>query len=238
MKYLKNIAIFFFDILDFYHQKKILKHLKKIDIKINCFFDVGAHKGLYTDLITKNFKVKKIYMFEPQSKIFSFIREKYKKKKQIKIFKYAVSNKNSLKFLNINKHDLTSSLNKINKKNIYLKFKSKLFGENIDGLIINRIEVKTIKLDDIIAKNKIKKIELLKIDTEGHEFEVLQGVKKNLKKIEILLIEFRRDQFYLNYNNKLIDTFLIKNNFSLFKKIMFPFTKWEDRIYLNKEYFN
>lgn len=238
MKYLKNIAIFFFDILDFFHQKKILKHLKQINIKINYFFDVGAHKGLYTDLITKNFKVKKTFMFEPQSKIFSFIKEKYKKKKNIKIFKFAASNKNSLKFLNINKHDLTSSLNDINKENIYLKFKSKLFGENIGGLIIDRIEVKTIKLDDIIVKNKIKKIELLKIDTEGHEFEVLKGIKKNLQKILILLIEFRRDQFYLNYNDKLINNFLIKNNFSLFRKLKFPFTKWEDRIYLNKKYFH
>ena len=46
-------------------------------------------------------------------------------------------------------------------------------------MVINSYPVKTIKLKNFIEKNKIKKIDLLKIDTEGHEFQVLKGLEKN-----------------------------------------------------------
>ena len=67
MKIIQQIAIIFFDILDKYiHQKRILKFFQKTNIKLNTYFDVGSHKGTYTDLILNNFKVKKVFMFEPQ----------------------------------------------------------------------------------------------------------------------------------------------------------------------------
>ena len=82
MKFIKLIAIFFFDILDiFIHQKKILQIIKKQKKDIKVLVDVGSHKGVYSDLFLKNFNIKKLYMFEPQTKIFKFIRKKYNKNK-------------------------------------------------------------------------------------------------------------------------------------------------------------
>ena len=76
---LKKIAILFFDIIDkFFHQRKILNNLKRINININTLIDVGAHKGTYTDLIINNFTVEKVYMFEPQKNIFKFIKNRYR----------------------------------------------------------------------------------------------------------------------------------------------------------------
>ena len=73
MNLLKKIAIFFFDVLDkYFHQKKILNYLKKNLENIEIFFDIGSHKGTYTDLIINNFNVKKTIMFEPQKIIFEF----------------------------------------------------------------------------------------------------------------------------------------------------------------------
>ena len=126
MNILRYIAIFFFDLIDkFFHQKKILKELKKNNITIKTFIDVGSHRGTYTDLILKNFESKNVFMFEPQKKIFKEIRKKYLKKKNIKIFNVAVSSKNKFSKIFINEHDLTSSLNELNSKNIYLNYKIK-----------------------------------------------------------------------------------------------------------------
>tara|TARA_B100000886_G_scaffold270772_1_gene194738 strand:+ start:367 stop:1080 length:714 start_codon:yes stop_codon:yes gene_type:complete len=237
MIFLKTIAILFFDILDKYiHQKRILKSLKQNRENINSFFDIGCHKGLYTDLILKNFKVKKIFMLEPQKNIFNFIKQKYKKMRNIKIFNYGASNKNSYKKIYINKHDLTSSFSKLNKKNKYLNLKAKLFSSNIYSLIKNSYQIKTIRLENLIKKEKIKFIDLLKIDTEGHELEVLYGLGKKINIIKTLLIEFHNDKVYLGYNNKKIHTYLLKNNFILLKRIKFPFTEWEDRIYIKNKY--
>ena len=49
------------------------------------FFDIGAHKGKYTDLILKEYNIKKAYLFEPQVKMFNFIKEKYKDKNFINV---------------------------------------------------------------------------------------------------------------------------------------------------------
>ena len=159
MKLIRFLAIFFFDMLDkFIHQKKIILFFKKKKIKINFFVDVGAHKGSYTDLILKNFKTKKIFMFEPQKKIFKIIIKKYKKITNVKAFNYAISNKNNFQKIYINRHDLTSSLTKLNESNSYLKKKSKLFIENSkQSLIKETYNVKTVRLSDFLNKSSIKK---------------------------------------------------------------------------------
>jgi FkbM family methyltransferase len=238
MKYLEKIAIIFFDIIDkYFHQKKIIKYLNNNFRNLDIFFDIGSHKGTYTDLIMNNFKVKKVIMVEPQKNIYKYIKKKYKKKKYIIIYNNALSDKQKTQTLYINKHDLTSSLTKIDMKNKYLNLKAKLFGGTINEMILKKNLIKSYKLINIINKDKIKKIDLLKIDTEGHELQVLKGagiyMKKNVKSI---LIEFHNSDIFQNYDAKKIHKYLKKNNFVLKKIFKFPFTTWEDRIYQNKYY--
>lgn len=236
MNLVKSLAIFFFDLIDiYYHQKNIIRYFSrnKIDIKFYC--DIGSHKGTYSDLFIKNFKNLKVFMFEPQINIFNFIKKKYKKNKNIKIYNLAISDKKKSQTLYINKHDLTSSLTKIDKKNSYLNLKAKLFGGSINDLIHKKYMIKSTKLSDIIKKNRVKKIDLLKIDTEGHELQVLKGAGSFLKKnVKFMLVEIHNSNIFLNYDSKKIHNYLLKNKFILKKKYKFPFTTWEDRIYQNK----
>jgi FkbM family methyltransferase len=235
MNLVKSLAIFFFDLLDiYYHQKKIIKYFlrNKIDIKLFC--DIGSHKGTYTDLFIKNFKNSKVLMFEPQTKIFYFIKKKYKNKNNVKCFNIAISDDQSKKLLSINEHDLTSSFSTFNKKNNYLKVKAILFGKSLKKMINKKVIVKTSTLDEIIKTKKIFKIDLVKIDTEGHELQVLKGMKKSLKKINHIMVEIHNDEIYQNYNPKKVHNFLIRNNYELKDKFRFPFTTWEDRIYTRK----
>lgn len=235
MKTIKFFAIIFFDFIDiFFHQRRILKILKK-NLTIKTFIDVGCHKGTYTDLIINNFIVTKALLFEPQTNIFKFLKKKYKKKKNIKIFNKAISENNKKKKIYINKHDLTSSLVRLNEKKLYLKLKAKLFSSKKEKFtLIKKVkEIKTIKLVGYLKKYNIKLLDLLKIDTEGHELEVLRGLSQDIKKVRYLLIEFHRDKIYFNYDPKKINKYLIKNGFVLKKRFLFPFTSWEDRLYKN-----
>mgnify|MGYP001464344862 CR=1 FL=1 len=85
MKLLKKIAIIFFDIIDcYYHQKKIIKFIRKNSINPKYILDVGSHMGTYTDLILKDFKNCKVLMFEPQINIFKKIKKNIKVKKTSK----------------------------------------------------------------------------------------------------------------------------------------------------------
>ena len=237
MVYLKKLAIFLFDLIDYYiHQKNIIKALKKESLNVEIFFDIGAHKGKYTDLILKEYNIKKAYLFEPQVKMFNFINEKYKNNNSINVYNQGISNKTENVLFYINKHNLTSSIKKLNPNNKYLNLKSKLFGTNLDGMIENNLNIKTINLEEFFLKNNIFKIDLIKIDTEGHEYEVLAGLGRKIKFIKAFLIEFHDDETYLNYSSYKIENILFKNNFFLKKKIKFPFTTWEDRLYLNKDF--
>jgi FkbM family methyltransferase len=238
MKLLKYLAIIFFDIIDkFYHQKRIIKFIKSNRLNLNIFLDIGSHLGTYSDLILKDFSNCKIYMFEPQIKIFKKIKIKYKNKKNVKIYNCAISDKNSFKNFYINQHDLTSSLAAMDlKNNTYYKLKSQLFGVTSSGMIVKKLKVKTLALNKILKLNKIKNVDLAKIDTEGHEYEVLKGLQSSIKNINYILIEFRNDKIYQSYDAKKIHNYLKKNNFVLKEIYKFPLTKWEDRFYSNNRF--
>ena len=101
-------------------------------------------------------------------------------------------------------------------------------------MIVKSYKIRTIKLVNLINKEKLKEVDLLKIDTEGHELEVLLGLEKKIKLIKIILIEFHNDNIYLNYDSHKIHKLLLNNNFLLQTRMRFPLTAWEDRIYINK----
>ena len=73
---------------------------------------------------------------------------------------------------------------------------------------------------------------MLKIDTEGHELEILNGGKFILaNKVKYLIIEFHSSNMYKNYSSTQIEKLLYSYNFRLIKKFKFPFLAFEDRVY-------
>ena len=61
MKIFLKSSIIFFDFIDkFFHQKRIINYFMQKKLPIECFIDVGSHKGTYTDLFINNFEIKKI----------------------------------------------------------------------------------------------------------------------------------------------------------------------------------
>jgi len=110
-------------IRNYYHQPRILHYLKKINVKIA--FDIGTHKGETIDYFLKIPKIKKIYCFEPQEKIFSFLKERYKNYNKIIINKTALSSNNTRKYFYINKLSLTSTFSKTNTNSLWFKIKKK-----------------------------------------------------------------------------------------------------------------
>ena len=85
----------------------------------------------------------------------------------------------------------------------------------------------------VLNDRNIQDVDFLKIDTEGHELQVLQGMKDKIKKVKCMLVEFHNDEIYVSYNPEELHKFLVSNNFQLVKRFKFPFTTWEDRFYMN-----
>ena len=107
--------------------------------------------------------------------------------------------------------------------------------------------MEVITLDEYIDKKGIKKIDLLKIDTECHEDKVLEGATNTLKNIpvNIILLELRFDDVYDKYMSfsdienlipknkyRMVSIDLINNN--LFSGLVFA----ADVMYFSKKKFD
>jgi FkbM family methyltransferase len=206
------------------------KYIKKNPVII----DVGANEGQSIKRFDLIFNNCVIHSFEPIKKCFDKMVKDHPNKKNIKN-NYALSDKNTNKIFFINKHSYTSGFNRINKSYDQLHEKDKTR---------NNIKVKTIKLDTYVDLNKIKKIDILKIDTQGHELDVLKGAKNSLKKnifnfveVEIILCDYYTKKISLHK----IDRVMCENNFDLFNFQEFAYSKdyqikWFDMLYINKKF--
>ena len=100
MKFLRKLLLVIFDLIEkYYHQKRIISYINSQVTNLENFIDIGSHMGSYSDLIINNFKKCKLFMFEPQNEIFKKVRLKYRNKRNIKVYNYAVSNKKFFAFL-------------------------------------------------------------------------------------------------------------------------------------------
>lgn len=200
--------------------KKIFK--KK---KIN-FVDIGANVGSYYDYVNKKINIKEAYLFEPNIKCFSYLKNKYKLKK-VNIENLGILNKKKKFFYEYN----TSSNSGFLKKNsIYYESLAK---------IINKYKISIIKFDDYFHK---KKIDFCKIDTEGSEFSVIQSMRKTIKNIKLIKIEINLiDNMWVKKSNNFVEiiNFFNKNNFFLYSisKIKFHENRimFMDVFFLNKD---
>ncbi len=75
----------------------------------------------------------------------------------------------------------------------------------------NCIEIDVKRLDDILDSEK--QINLIKIDVEGHEFNVLKGTEKNLNKKNILNIIY---EDYSSFPSSVSD-YLVSMGYSIFR---------------------
>ena len=227
---IKSLILFCLKIIRYYwHEPNILKSLKKLNI--NYIFDVGSHRGESIDYFIKLKNLKKIQSFEPQKDIFLVLKKKYKNNNKVILNQIALSQNENYKDFYINDLSSTSTFSRLNKKSLWLKIKNKIL--NKKNPIINKIKIRSLTIDKFIKQKKIKKIDLLKIDTEGHELEVLKGALKTIKehKVKFILIELHFSKMYQNYSKKKIESFLAKNNFFLLKKFKFPFLSFVDNLY-------
>lgn len=230
---MKIVFEFFYNFLDNYvHRVRIINYLKKIKLQLNYIIDVGSHKGESLETFKKINKNSNIFCFEPQVDCFYFLKKKFKFEKNIRIFNYALSNKKGKKVIFKNILSTTSTFSKLNFKSKHFKIKSTVLNNKSAGFFTkNKVRINTLSF--FIKKYKIKKVDLLKIDTEGHELQVLLGSKKILKNIKLILIERNLTDYYLNYDYSKIERLLHINYFKKIKSFKFPFMQYKDILYLN-----
>ena len=243
---IQKLTLFILSFFDALYQKKWIKFLKKKKInKFNILLDIGAHKGESIELFSKNFLIKKIISFEASPVNFELLKNKVEKNKQgynnteIVLENIALGAENkTVEFKQFNESS-SSTIKKIDEESKYYKRKFRLINFLNREQIYKKIQIKTFKLNDYIKKNNIKKIDFIKIDTEGYEFEVLLGLENNIQLVNIIMFEHHYDNMIKKgYTFTNINKLLIKNRFKKIYKSRMPFRKTFEYIYEREELVN
>lgn len=147
-----------------FYEHDLLQSIGKVIENPLCILDVGANIGNHTLFFSKYWKNTTFYAFEPSISSFEILQDN----------------------IELNNLDTTYCYN------VAVGSKSGTGSISYDGMIEKNLgatrveydkngEIKFIALDEFTREKNIPKIDLVKIDVEGFELSVLEGMKETIK---------------------------------------------------------
>lgn len=145
----------------------------RIAEKCNTIFDVGANIGYYTVQFANNSK-DTVYAFEPMTHQFDMLHRNLQLNSitNVHTTKKIVSNRDDQERIFFSGFENTGKSSLVKKTHDYE-------------------DISSVTLDSFCENHQIETIDLVKIDVEGYEFKVLEGLKRMLKegKVTHLFVE-------------------------------------------------
>ncbi len=172
--------------------------------KNSIIFDIGGYLGDFTEKISKKFD-SKIYLFEPNLEFYEKCLNKFRNNKNIICFDFGLGNISGEFSLSDNNE--ASSTVRILEKDKTKKIKIKKISDVIEGLKINKIDLMKINIEGgeydllfcLIEKDLISRINNLQI--QFHSF--VPNAKNNREKIINLLKKTHKNDwsYYFMWEN-------------------------------------
>ena len=156
--------------------QEMLLNLNHIDSN-SIILDIGANVGDIADLLFKKFN-SNIFCYEPNIGCCKYMINRFKNNPKIKVFNFAVSNFTGTSFLYFHKKA----------KDIFDYNQRSTLKPQKDGIDINKkISVKCLDIKKILSAHE--KIDLIKLDVEGSEYEIMPKIIENKEKVEMVICE-------------------------------------------------
>jgi FkbM family methyltransferase len=168
-------------------------------------FDVGANIGLFSLYMHQKRPLSTIYAFEPAADIFSLLEKNTKELHDIHLYDKGLSRASLMLDYTFYKNcSVISGFNADFSHNVAILMAG--MKEQIDDDVKRQTYVEsllsnyttepkeTISISQVIDDNNIKQIDLLKVDTEGSEYAILEGISVNdWQKIKNISLEAHSD---------------------------------------------
>jgi FkbM family methyltransferase len=166
-------------------EKTSIRLWQKAVKRAGVIFDIGANTGLYA-LVAKSLNPNsRVIAFEPVKRVYSRLLENNQLNNyDIECFELAASNADGEAIIYDlpTEHILSVTVNQNHKS-----------PEIVEVAIPTTINI--IRLDTFINKQKLERVDLMKIDVERHEVEVLEGMGSFLEKFRpAMLIEILENE--------------------------------------------
>lgn len=174
--------------------------------RISLVIDVGANVGQSAKEFLKNFPGSKIYCFEPIEETYRRLQKEMAHHRNVSTFQFALGAR-------------SGSATMVRQQTSELAFlRPQGEAENVyDETCSEAVALRT--LDSFCQCQNIAHIDFLKIDTEGHDLEVLKGTESMLNRQEVDIIQVEAS---MNANNRrhvgfeLLQQFLEPRGYHLF----------------------
>lgn len=154
-----KLRVFSTDLIAFTHVWILEEYKQKgFEIKNNhIVIDIGAHIGLFTLYASQFCKSGKIYCFEPVPENFKLLSENLilNKIQNVIAKQCAISNKSGYVKIYLNEDASGNSM-------------------HVSGT--ESVQAESISLKDVIDNNNLNRIDYLKIDCEGEEYEIINSL--------------------------------------------------------------
>jgi len=164
------------------YQPEITSLLKRFLREGDTFIDIGSNVG-YISAFALGLvgKAGNVHSFEPVPQYFSRLRKIQEDNLDYSLHVNEVA---------VGKHEGTAKIAVTNLRNIgWNTMVPDFMSKNTIG---EEIEISVIRLTDYLSTKDVQNLRLVKIDTEGFEFQVIKGFQEYLRKMEdppILIIE-------------------------------------------------
>ena len=157
--------------------ERLSKELKR---PIEVVFDVGAHTGSTSDYFLQAYPKAKVFAFEPHGPSFNKLTSSVRNR-NFNSFKIALSD--SIGEQSFFEYGIESTINSLVPNAVYATRFNKDAQEK---------SVRVDTIDHFCKDKNVRHISVLKIDTEGNDFNVLKGAKSLLEEggIDFILFEF------------------------------------------------
>lgn len=163
-----------------------LRHLPRCSYRY--VIDGGAHRGAFTDAFLQLHQPERIVLVEPLPDLVENLRKKYAGDPRLSVVSGALSDTNGDAKFEINRSEASSSLLPIDPRN------SKWFSRDL--AVARTVSVPTLTLPELMAREKLPAVDLLKLDLQGAERLVLSAGVEVLDRVQVIYTEIFFEPLY------------------------------------------
>lgn len=212
-RYKKQIV----ELQDPFHDMKLLL----AGWSVETIVDGGAYRGEITDRLLDVFPRARAVAFEPSGKAFRYLESKYAGSAAVLPVHAALSSSTGTRTLYDNAQETTNALSPVaDGGRRYQSWQT-------ENVATERITTTT--LDDWLTNERDRKVELIKLDVQGHELHALRGAERTLRSTVRLV--YAEVEFIRIYEENClfheIDAYLSGLGFELFQ--LYHLTSAHDR---------
>lgn len=158
------------------------------DVPFRSVMDVGAHHGEFTDLALRYYEPDKVWMVEADPELAQRLQARYASRPECKVVHTAVARSAGEVDFHVLHHRASSSLLNVSQRS------SQAFGVDLSESRVVKVPAQS--LDELFERERIERLDLMKVDIQGAERMLIEGGQTALRKVGWIHIEVFFDEYY------------------------------------------